>query len=73
MDELMGMYQSETPKATHEEEEFSMASDPEILSVDRRWIAPDIMQEIVILAGAAWQIWLSEEGEIVAANKGAVA
>ena len=53
-------------------EELTTGSDPSIVSIDRRWISPDIVQEIVILAGSAWQIWLSDDGEIVAANKGAL-
>lgn len=47
--------------------------DPSLVSVDRRWLSDDVAQEIVLLAGSAWVLWLSETGDIVAAHKGPVA
>ncbi len=55
------------------DQELTDGDEPSIVSVDRRWLSPDIVQEIVILAGSSWQIWLSETGDIIAANKGATA
>jgi hypothetical protein len=47
--------------------------EPSLVSVDRRQLSDDVAQEIVLLAGAAWVLWLSQEGDIVAAHKGPLA
>ena len=46
---------------------------PSMISIDHRRVSPSLVQEIVILAGSSWMVWVTDAGEIVAALKGALA
>lgn len=55
--------------------EMEDPDDPEscMVSVDSRELSEDLIQEIVVLAGTSWLVWVSTKGEVVAAQRGAYA
>ena len=42
---------------------------PSMISIDHRRVSPSLVQEIVILAGSSWMVWVTDSGEIVEKRK----
>ena len=42
---------------------------PQMVSIDNRRLSPELFQEIVLLAGDTWLVWVSTNGVVLAAQR----